>query len=281
MKKIIFFIAVCLLAVTYKSYPSEALAITMKRIVFEGPKRAEVLTIINNGQETKTFRIGWRHFLMSEQKSLVALPEDEPMPSGVKPVTDMVRFAPRRFTLAPRTSQQVRIMLRMPGNTPDGEYRSHLWIRPEANTELFRKKVQQNKEKGVSIEMLTGVTLPIIVRKGKIDAAISIENLNAVATNGFVKVSFTLARSGDRSVYGNTNFVCNKNQGSQEYTILTNRGNAVYTEINGRYFTRDIPKKAGKPECNTMTVEFFETEESVRPEKALFTEKSVSVGRQS
>jgi len=279
MKKIILFFLISVFVLTYDSPPSDALAITLKRIVFEGPKRAEVLTVINNSNETKTFRIGWRHFLMSSEKSLVAIPEEGPLPPEIKPVTDMVRFAPRRFTLAPRTSQQVRIMLRMPGGTQDGEYRSHLWIRPEAKTELFQDKQQQQGKAGVLIEMLTGVTMPVIVRKGNIDASISIDNLTAIETNGFIKVGFNINRSGERSIYGNMNFVCNKNQ-SNEYTIQTNRGNAIYAEINTRRFTRDIIKKPEQPACNNMTVEFFETEESVRAEKTLFTEKTAPVQRQ-
>ena len=280
MKKIIFSIFICLFVLTFNTQPTDALAITLKRIVFEGPKRAEVLTVINSSNETRTYRISWRHFLMNPDKSLVAVSEEGPLPPEVKPVTDMVRFAPRRFTLAPKTSQQVRIMLRMPGGIPDGEYRSHLWVRPEANAETFRKEAEKEARGGVTIQMLAGVTMPVIVRKGSVDADIYIENLSAYETNGFIKVGFNLNRSGDRSVYGNMNFVCNKNQGSQEYTIKTNRGNAVYSEINTRRFSREILKKAGQPACNSMTVEFFETEESVRAEKALFTESTVPVQRQ-
>ncbi|MCI5060767.1 MAG: hypothetical protein MRY79_06825, partial [Alphaproteobacteria bacterium] len=77
IKKYALFLGICFLAlgILGSLNSADALRITLKRIVFEGPKRAEVLTLINNSNEEKTYRVAWRHFRMTPDKSLVAVPD--------------------------------------------------------------------------------------------------------------------------------------------------------------------------------------------------------------
>ncbi|MEM6811025.1 MAG: hypothetical protein AAF549_01005 [Pseudomonadota bacterium] len=257
-----------------------ALAITEKRVVFEGPKRSQVITIINRSDETKTYRLGWRHLTMT-QKGLKDIPEDAPLPPEIKPVTDMVKYAPRRVTLGPRETQDIRMLVRMPAGLPDGEYRSHFWIRPEGNTEKFRRQVEEEAEKdgrkfGIAIQMLAGITLPVIVRKGNIDAELFIENFSAQQSPGFVNVNFDLVRQGERSVYGDINYICNPGS-EQEYTLRQQKGMAVYAETSLRRFDHRFEKPQDSGNCSTLTIRFSETEGNVRKEKAISIDQTVNV----
>ncbi len=236
----------------------QALRITLKRVIFEGPKRAEMITIINSSDEPETYRLGWRHFRMTADKSLVVVPEDQLTPD-IKPVVGMIRFAPRRFTVPPKSSQQVRMMLRMPADLPDGEYRSHLWVRPEADVDAIRLKATKEVEKkgakgGVSLTMLAGVTMPIIVRKGNLEASVSIQNLQASDSPGFVTTSFSLLREGNKSVYGDVQYICNA--GAGEYILRSTKGIAVYAELNQRNLSLRIEKDPNNPRCNSLSVTY-------------------------
>lgn len=224
------------------SFPhqAEALRVTMKRVIFEGTKRTEVLTIINNAPEEKAYRLGWRQMKMTEDQSLEQVKEGETFP-GAKPIDDMIRYAPRRIVLAPGASQQIRLMLRRPKDLPDGEYRSHFWIQPEAEAEKFTPPSAEEGKKApaVQIKMLTGMTVPVFVRSGKLTASAKITDGKAIRAGNQIKLSFTLNRDGNRSLYGDFDMMCGSVVAHQV------RGIAVYTEITKRHlsFTFPTPKE--------------------------------------
>ena len=115
---------------------AHALRVTMKRVLFEGSKRADILILINNTGEEMSYRLGWRRMRMTEGQSVVPLADDDPG-ADLKPADDMIVYAPRRVVLPPGGSQQVRLMLRKPKGLADGEYRSHFWIEPEEESVKF------------------------------------------------------------------------------------------------------------------------------------------------
>ena len=213
---------------------AHALRVTMKRVIFEGPVRTEVLTLINNSAEEQSYRLGWKKLRMTEDKSLVSMAEDEVMP-GFEELKGMIRYAPRRIVLPPGASQQVRLMLRRPADLKDGEYRGHFWIEPEAEAVKFNPEDFKNADptkSSVQIKMLTGITLPVIVRQGKLSATAKIEKARIVTEDGKQYLDYDLLREGNRSVYGDMEISC---VGGGEPTILQQiRGIAVYTEVTRR-----------------------------------------------
>ncbi len=239
---------------------AHAVRVTIKRIIFEGPKRAEVMTIINNSDVAETYRISWRNYMMNTEGRVRPVPEGT-FPEGLKPVDDMIKFAPRRFTIPAGQSQQIRFILRTPAGLEDGEYRSHLWIRPEAKVDdvnVEQKKQNSGQTTGVSMKILGGVTSPVIVRKGSLSATMSIDGLQVSQTPGFVDVSFNLNRAGNKSVYGALNYICNEGT-PDKYVLRTTKGIGVYTEITTRQFrNKQFEKPQDKPTCSSMTVEYVE-----------------------
>lgn len=235
---------------------AQALKVTLKRAVFEGPRRTEVLTIVNNTAEEQAYRLGWRMMRMTENQSVVAV-DDPAQAAGLKPVDDMVRYAPRRIVIPPGGTQQVRLLLRKPKDLPEGEYRSHFWIQPEAESVKFEpltgEKAEEAKTKPVvQIKMLTGITIPVIVRHGKLAVSTTITDARAARDTGgkVMNVGFTLNREGNRSVYGDLKFTCDGGALAKQV-----KGIAVYTEISKRFMNFSIPYPEGGV-CNKMTVEF-------------------------
>lgn len=254
---------------------ADALGITVKRVVFDGPKRAEVITIINKSNKAETYRLGWKHMTMTENDGIKAVPK-ESLPAGVGPAEDMVRFSPRRFVLQPGDSQQVRMMLRRPSGLADGEYRSHLWVRPEADVDEFKARLEKKKKTGTFIKMLAGVSMPVIVRKGALNMSVDIAGLSAQRqANGNFKVDFSLVRTGQKSAYGDLDLICNKGRG--EYLLKFTRGISVYSELARRNVSMVIPPKQGQVVCSSVTVRYTETDGFVGDPVALLAEATASV----
>lgn len=256
---------------------ADAIAITVKRVTFEGSKRAEVITIINNSDSEETYRLGFKNMIMTEKNGIKDVSDDN-LPPEIRPAQDMVRFSPLRFTLPPRGSQQVRMMLRMPASTPDGEYRSHLWVRTEQNAGAFKDQNTQNlgRKAGVSMQMLPGVSMPVIVRKGNLDVKSEVVDLSASNQTTKMLVNFTLLREGTKSTYGDIDFICNKG-GADEYLLKFIKGFSVYQEINRRFVSVTMPLLPEKPTCNLMTVRYTETDGLSGGPVGVYGEADVSV----
>ncbi len=231
---------------------AQAIRLTMKRIEFEGSKRTEVLTIINNEATARTYRMGWKRMKMTEDRALVNIGANETVP-GLEGVEDLVRFAPRRVTIPPGGSQQIRLMLRKPRDLPEGEYRSHFWVQPEAEVQKFDE--QRQGEGGVTLKMLAGVTLPVIVRNGNLTATASFESGNAQVRGDKIEIGLVLTRSGQRSLYGDIDLICN---GGGQQQIQSIRGVAVYAEVTRRKIQFNMPVPADVNSCRQITVTYRE-----------------------
>ncbi len=263
-----------LVALGVMSGDAYALRITMKRVIFEGPKRTEVLTIINNTAEEQVYRLGWRRMRMTEESSLQALEDDDPG-ADLKEAEDMVRFAPRRVVLPPGRTQQVRLMLRRPKDLADGEYRSHFWIQPEEEAKAFDPNAGKAQTKGQSIQikMLTGLTLPVFVRAGKMEVSGRIENARLETKKDKPAVSYMLHRQGNRSLYGDIEITCRS--GGEEIVAAAVRGIAVYAEVDKRQVTNVLSSMPANG-CSDMKIVYKANEDDPFYKGGVIAEASVS-----
>lgn len=230
------------------THEAQALKVTMKRVIFEGTKRAEVLTLINNTPDEITFRMGWRNMRMTED-GLRDIADGEDL-GNIMPLDKMVIFAPRRVVIAPGGSQQIRLMLRKPKDLAEGEYRSHLWIRPEADAVKFDPNPVESGKAAVTIKMLAGVSLPVFVRSGQMSATAKLENAAVTQANGKLNVSLDLSRQGNRSVYGDFDFICTS--GAEERVIHQIRGIAIYPDVEKRSLKYSFADASGS--CSALRI---------------------------
>ena len=255
-KTILMFLVVSFITTIFMIFAQDAHAIrvSLRRVVFEGPKKSEVLTIINTTATEQTYRLGWRKYKMHEDKSLRAVEEGQD--DGAVPWADkLVRFAPQRIKVPAGGSQQIRILLRRPKNIEDGEYRSHLWIVTESKPDQFKLTQQADGQQAVKLAIQPAISLPIFVRIGKLSAETSISNAKMNKTNEGLNVKLSLNRDGDKSIYGDFDFVCT--DGGKNIVMKQVRGIAVYTEIPRRNLSFDIPYSETKlKSCSAMDVVF-------------------------
>ena len=229
------------------------LLVAPTRIVLDGRKGAEV--ILNNiGDEPATYRISVEFRRMTPEGVL----EDVTEPSAEdKLAQDMIIYAPRRVTLAPHRPQSVRISARPPQGLPDGEYRVHMLFRAIPPATPVASAKSEGEPKGLSFALIPvyGVTIPVIVRLGNLQAKAGIANVHVEKKEGKAAVALELSRSGDRSTFGEVRVI---KAGIKE-PIAIQRSVAVYKEISTRRVTIPVEDKYLGQLSGPVTVQYVET----------------------
>ena len=239
------------------SGPAEAgigdLLVAPTRIVLDGRKGAEV--ILNNiGEEPATYRVSVEFRRMTKDGGLVDVPE--PTADDQK-AADMVIYAPRKVVLAPHQPQAIRIRAIPPPGLADGEYRVHLLFRaiPPANPVV--QSASAETEKGVRFQLtpVYGVTIPVIVRLGNLQATAEIQNVHLDHKDGKSLVEMDIARSGKRSTFGEVRVLKPGAKGP----IAVQKGVAVYTEIGIRHVAVPVDEARRADAAGPVTVQYVET----------------------
>jgi hypothetical protein len=228
------------------------LLVAPTRIVLDGRRGTEI--VLNNvGEEPATYRISVEFRRMTPDGNLVE--EAEPTPQE-KAAADMIVYAPRRVTLAPHEPQSIRIAARPSQGLPDGEYRVHLLFRavpaPHPVTEAKGDNV-----KGLHLQLIPiyGVTIPVIVRLGNLQASASIANVELDKKDGKPAIALDLSRSGSRSTFGE---VLVLKPGVKE-PIAIQKSVAVYTELGTRHVNIPVGAQYKGELAGPVTVQYIET----------------------
>lgn len=217
----------CVLSATPLSAQGDLL-VAPTRIILDGRRGTEVI-LSNIGAEEATYRISLELRRMTATGQLIDV-EEKDANQLEQAALSMIRYAPRRITLPPGQPQAVRIAARPGAELPDGEYRVHMSFRgipkPRAVTETTEDA------QGITIKLIPvyGVTIPIIVRHGRLQATVAINNPQVVQGEHGPELHLVMNRSGDSSTYGEVRVI---RPGSDEPIFLA-RGVAIYSELEER-----------------------------------------------
>ena len=240
------------------SAPAQAgigdLLVAPTRIVLDGGRGAEI--VLNNiGEEPATYRISVEFRRMDPDGTL----EDVKEPTAADKVAgDMIIYAPRRVTLAPHEPQSIRIAARPPQGLPDGEYRVHMLFRaiPPATPVVQEASAQPEKGLRFKLTPIYGVTIPVIVRLGNLQATAGIANVH-LEKNGdaATAVALDLTRSGSRSTFGEVRVL----KGGVKDPIALQKAVAVYTELDTRHVAVPLNPAYKGELAGPVTVQYVES----------------------
>ena len=228
------------------------LLVAPTRLVLSGGRSAEV--ILNNiGDEPATYRISAEFRRM---KSDGTLEEVEAPTTSETAARDMVIFAPRRVTLAPREPQSIRIAARPPHGLADVEYRIHLLFRAIPPATPVAKSASA-PAKGLSFKLtpVYGVTIPVIVRLGNLDVKAGITRVRLDRRDGKPAIALELDRSGGRSTFGEVRIF----KPGLKDPIAIQRAVAVYTELTQREVVVPVDESFKGELAGPVTVQYVET----------------------
>ena len=204
------------------------LLVAPTRVIFDGSRGAEV--ILNNvGSEEATYRITLELRRMGANGKLADVARED-ADEKENAVLGAIRYAPRRVTLPPNQPQSIRLAVRGTEELADGEYRAHMMFRAIPKTPAATAAASQATGLSIQLIPIYGVTIPIIVRKGKLSATAAISNAKMLDDAGNKVLSFDLAREGSRSVYGEIRVT---KAGTAEPVVFA-KGIAVYPELESR-----------------------------------------------
>ncbi|HKX92723.1 MAG TPA: molecular chaperone [Sphingomicrobium sp.] len=238
--------------------PAEAgigdLLVAPTRIVLDGRRGAEV--ILNNiGEEPATYRVSIEFRRMTSEGGLIDV--NEPTTEDQK-AADMIVYAPRKVVLAPHQPQAIRIAARPPQGMPDGEYRVHLLFRaiPPANP-VVQPAAAGDAPKGLHFQLtpVYGVTIPVIVRLGNLQATAGIANVQLEQKNGKSYVGLDISRSGDRSTFGEVRVL----KPGVRNPIAVQKAVAVYKEVSTRHVAVPVEESFKEELRGPVTVQYVET----------------------
>ncbi|MEO6113069.1 MAG: molecular chaperone [Sphingomicrobium sp.] len=226
------------------------LLVAPTRIVLDGRRGTEV--ILNNiGDDVATYRISVELRRMTPEGRLVdvATPNDTE-----KAAQEMILYAPRRVTLPPNQPQAIRLSARAPQGLADGEYRAHLLFRaiPAPRPPVLAG----SKVEGVAFQLtpIYGVTIPVIVRLGNLEAKAGLANVRKVIDDGKPAIAMDISRVGDRSTFGEVRVL----KAGVAAPIALVRGVAVYTELGQRSLVIPIDPAHLAQASGQVTVQYIE-----------------------
>ncbi len=180
--------------------PSGAgLVVSPTRIILEGRARSAEVFLHNNGNTAATYRISLIELEMDEHGQTT----EKTAPSDGSSAASLLRYSPRQVVLAAGSTQTVRLQVRKPEHLAPGEYRSHFLFRAVPDDSPEPKPAADVEPRiGISIKAIYGVSIPVILRHGPVQAKGSLSELRLGQGPERQVLSFQINREGNRSLYG-------------------------------------------------------------------------------
>jgi P pilus assembly chaperone PapD len=229
------------------------LLVAPTRVILDG-RRGTELVLNNVGSEPATYRISLELRRMTADGRLVDV---EAPTEAEKAALEMIAYAPRRVTLQPNQPQAIRVGLRPPEGLAVGEYRVHMLFRAIPDAKSITAVAAPTKGIAFSLTPIYGVTIPVIVRNGKLEAKAAISNAKIVMDKGRQAVSFDVSRTGTRSLFGDVRVI---KAGVGDPVVMA-RGIAVYPELTQRNVTLQVTKNFTGNLAGPATIQYYERAE--------------------
>lgn len=243
-------LSICILAFLFALvlFPTLSIAqgnllITPRRVVFEGNKQSQELTLANTGADTSKYTVSFVQYRMTEDGSFVQIEQPD---DGQLFADKYLRFFPRSVTLPPNGSQVIRMQFRKMPDMQTGEYRSHVYFRAVPDEKLLGDDQVSTDTTSIGIKLVPifGISIPVIIRNGDLQVKVDLTTINLDLKSDTVpNLTVTFERSGNKSVYGDLSVMWTAVQGDPVEVGIV-RGIAVYTPNKLRKFKmqlRNVP----------------------------------------
>tara|TARA_B100001989_G_scaffold237413_1_gene200045 strand:+ start:355 stop:1161 length:807 start_codon:yes stop_codon:yes gene_type:complete len=229
-----------LILVSMPIVPAKAdLLITPTRVFFGERDRFAEVTLVNTGDEPKSYEMSWRFFRMKETG-----PAYTSVPEAITEfdLSKHIIFTPRRVTLKPNAKQKIKLALRRPEVIPPGDYHVHLGF--ASLPDPVEAEGDQTGRPRAMVTINVGYTIPVILRSGQEDVTAKIGRIDIQRNpaNGRLKVMTPVYREGGPySVLGHL-FAYHVKDGKEE--IIGEVSNAhIFPEVNKRVFEIALRKE--------------------------------------
>lgn len=191
------------------------LSIFPPRLLFENGMKTAEITLTNIGERNTAYRISLVNTLVDETglrtpAKLWMMPEYAR--NGGLFAKKMLKFSPRWIRLRPSEQQKIRVATILPVKLEDGEYRSELLFSwaidnekltdSDLSYELQEGAAASTNDDTVSEQLKKGLFVPLIIRKGELNASASFVEPHVESSESSTKLNLKISRKGNRSLYG-------------------------------------------------------------------------------
>lgn len=206
MKKYFSFLIAMMILILMSPFCYADLQVFPLRVVLTEKNRSEQVSLRHTGPKPMQYRISAVYYRMEKDGSMNKI--DTPTKDD-KFAGELLRFSPKQVVLNPNTEQVVRIMLRLPAQLPDGEYRAHLRFEGVGDADDKLVSTSKNEAGGsMSLKAHMAIAIPILVRKGNVTSNVSFSDLKIKKdATGKPAFSVLMKKTGDASAYGDIQLV--------------------------------------------------------------------------
>lgn len=226
------------------------------RIIFTERQRAVTAHVVNTSEVPITYAIS----LVTMRKGANGkLYEPETETDREQMIKKMIRFSPRRATIASGKRQVVKLMVRKSKDLPPGEYQTRLRLHPLVTDDSTSPKVYNGETAGrmIQLDLIVDSTFPIIIQHGGVKADVAVQ---AIAVRDFpqapagIAADVSFSRNGDGSSFGDVALYFTPNDHSKESRGIGRlQGLAIYLPDTEKILT--IPLTGiSRQELSTGTV---------------------------
>jgi hypothetical protein len=236
MRSLLMIFLVLLPGITRQLSAQGDLLVSPVRVVFEGNKQKQEISLVNVGNDSATYSVSLLHYNMTEDGNFEMIEKPE---EGQMLADPYLRIFPRKVTLAPRESQVVRLQFRRSPDMAPGEYRSHIYFRAEKENKPLGQDLTPGDSKLMSVQItpVFGISIPVIIRTGAVHVVSDLSGMKIeVIQDTIVNLKLTIIRTGNISVYGDIIAEYIPSSG-KPVEIGDVRGVAVYTSTDKRNFS--------------------------------------------
>lgn len=168
------------------------------KIVFDGRIRSEVVSVINQTDQQRTYRVTLENKRLSPEGKFQS---SDLMGIDNEFADSIIRYSPRQFTLKPKQVQTVRLLLRKPANLNDGEYLTFFKVAEVLDQQQSNIENLNSDAEGVSVRLIANysISIPVHVVHGDASATVNIANSEWLDND---KLRVKIERQGNRSVRG-------------------------------------------------------------------------------
>lgn len=212
--------------------------VSPKRVMIEDRQSSRAITLFNSSNRPMVYTFEWERRVQLPDGTRKKLKDGETL-EGYRPADEMLFYSPRQVVVPPGKFQVVRLLAKRPSNIEEGEYHSHLLIKPEP---LAQKRAQEEsksaedsennppKSVGGGMSVRTFMSIPIFVRHGttNIDFAVRDVTLSKDQKTGRDRLDFVIDNNSTRSFYSKNTLECTKADGTVE--TINAGADRVYNE---------------------------------------------------
>lgn len=213
------------------------------RIVFEGPRRSQEISLANTGTDSARYQVSFVQIRLTENGNFEQIETPDP---GQLFADKNLRIFPRIVTLGPKETQVIRVQVFKKEQLQAGEYRSHLYFRALPTKDKTPSNPDNAEAKSVSVKIVPvfGITIPVIIRIGENQTTASVTALQLEKQqNNDPVLHFRINRAGNMSVYGDV-YVTHISPSGKSTPVGFIKGISVYTPNTLRNITLKLEAKS-------------------------------------